>query len=119
MTTRKSKQETAVESTNTVRLVGRISRPAQERTLPSGDQVSGFRVVVPRVAKTGRPGSDSLACSAWTARARSAAARWQVGDWVELDGAVRSRFYRGAAGPTSIVEIEVRRGRLIRRAATA
>ena len=119
MTTQKSEVEEAVESANAVRLVGRISQPAQVRVLPSGDHVATFRVVVPRAARATRPGSDSLACSAWTARVRRTAERWAVGDWVELEGAIRSRFYRGATGPASIVEVEVSRGRLIRRAASA
>jgi single-strand DNA-binding protein len=119
MTTQKDSGREPVETANTVRLVGRISQPAQERTLPSGDIVTGFRVVVPRAARASRPGSDSLACSAWTARTRRSVGRWTVGDWVELEGAIRSRFYRGASGPASIVEIEVVRGRLIRRAASA
>lgn len=119
MTTQKSDMQEAVETANEVRLVGRISQPAQGRVLPSGDRVTGFRVVVPRPARASRPGSDSLACSAWTARTRRTVERWQVGDWVELEGAIRSRFYRGETGPASIVEIEVDRARLIRRAANA
>ena len=119
MTTQKSEEQEAVQTANTVRLVGRISQPAQERVLPSGDTVTGFRVVVPRAARASRPGSDSLACSAWTARTRRTVERWAVGDWVELEGAIRSRFYRGVTGTASIVEVEVSRGRLIRRAASA
>ena len=119
MTTQKVEEQEAIEAANVVRLVGRISQPAQERALPSGDVVAGFRVVVPRAARASRPGSDSLACSAWTARMRRTAERWAVGDWVELEGAIRSRFYRGATGPASIVEVEVTRGRIIRRAATS
>ena len=121
MTTQKSEAQDrrTVESTNLVRLVGRISQPAQDRVLPSGDTVSNFRIVVPRPARATRPGSDSLACSAWTSRLRRTTERWAVGDWVELEGAIRSRFYRGPTGPSSIVEVEVSRGRLIRRAASA
>ncbi len=119
MTTQETEQQEAIGAANVVRLVGRISQPAQVRELPSGDSVTTFRIVVPRAARARRPGSDSLACSAWTARMRRAAERWAVGDWVELEGAVRSRFYRGPAGPSSIVEVEVGRGRLIRRAESA
>jgi single-strand DNA-binding protein len=119
MTTTTAKEQEALESANVVRLVGRISKVAQERTLPSGDSVTNFRIVVPRAARASRPGSDSLACSAWTARLRRTTGRWAVGEMVEVEGAVRSRFYRGPAGPSSIVEVEVSRGRLIRRAASA
>ena len=119
MTTHRSEEQEAVETANVVRLVGRVTQPADERTLPSGDTVTNFRVVVPRGPRATRPGSDSLACSVWTARVRRTVDRWGVGDWVELEGAVRSRFYRGPAGPSSIVEVEVSRAKLIRRAASA
>ena len=39
------------EAVNEVRLVGRISAAPVERTLPSGDTVWTFRIVVPRAAK--------------------------------------------------------------------
>ena len=119
MTTQRSDKQDTVETANVVRLVGRVTQPAEDRALPSGDIVTNLRVVVPRGPRASRPGSDSLGCSVWTARVRRTVERWGVGDWVELEGAVRSRFYRGPAGPSSIVEVEVSRARLIRRAASA
>ena len=119
MTTQKSEEQETVEAANAVRVVGRVTQPAEDRTLPSGDTVTNFRIVVPRGSRACRPGADSLACSVWTARVRRTVERWGVGDWVELEGAIRSRFYRGPAGPSSIVEVEVSRAKLIRRAASA
>jgi single-strand DNA-binding protein len=101
---------------NEVRLVGRVSGPPEERQLPSGDSLVSFRVVVERgpvAAAAGRSRAkvDTLDCVAWAARVRRTVTSWQPGDVVEIDGAVRRRFRRTPAGPTSRVEIEVVRGR--------
>jgi single-strand DNA-binding protein len=101
---------------NEVRLVGRISQAPEERVLPSGDVLWTFRVVVARPASSGRSSVDALECAAWTARARRSVASWQPDDVVEVSGAVRRRFFRTGAGAASRVEVEVSRGRLIRRA---
>jgi single-strand DNA-binding protein len=107
---------------NEVRLVGRVSGPPEERQLPSGDLLVSFRVVVERdpvavAAGWSRARVDTLDCVAWAARARRTVTSWQPGDLVEIDGAIRRRFRRTPAGPTSRVEIEVARGRRRRGAA--
>jgi single-strand DNA-binding protein len=113
----KKKKEVPVEGViNEVRLVGRISQAPQERTLPSGDVLWTFRVVVPRPVSAGRGPVDALECAAWSSRARRSVASWRADDVVEVSGAVRRRFFRTAAGAASRVEVEVSRGRLIRRA---
>jgi single-strand DNA-binding protein len=111
---------------NEVRLVGRVSGQPEERQLPSGDSLVSFRVVVGRgpvadAAERSRARVDTLDCVAWAARVRRTVTSWQPGDVVEIDGAVRRRFRRTPAGPTSRVEIEVLRGRRRRggRAATS
>ncbi|MDQ6875401.1 MAG: single-stranded DNA-binding protein [Actinomycetota bacterium] len=86
--------------------------------MPSGDAAVVWRVVVDRAAgPASRPpaGSrvDTLACIAWAAGARRAALRWQIGDVVEIDGALRRRFWRSATGPTSRYEVEVHKGRRV------
>lgn len=117
-----SRRETAPPApavgVNEVRLVGRVSGPPEERVLPSGDAVWTFRVVVPRPPGGTRGVVDALECAAWSARTRRSVASWRVDDVVEVSGAVRRRFYRGASGAVSRVEIEVASGRLIRRAAS-
>jgi single-strand DNA-binding protein len=120
MPAQQKKRGAAEAAINEVRLVGRISQAPEERTLPSGDVLWTFRVVVPRPPASGR-GSvvDALECAAWTSRARRSVASWQADDVVEVSGAVRRRFFRTmAGGAASRVEVEVSRGRLIRRAAT-
>ena len=110
----------ADDAVNEVRLVGRLSAAPQERVLPSGDTVWTFRVVVPRPEDQagGRSTVDALECAVWTGRVRRSVAAWAVGDVVEVTGAVRRRFFRAGGAPASRVEVEVSRGRLIRRAGT-
>ena len=103
---------------NEVRLVGRISQPPQERVLPSGDTVWTFRVVVDRPARRSRSRQsvDALECAAWTSRARRSVANWSVDDVVEVNGALRRRFFRSGGAAASRVEVEMTSGRVIRRA---
>lgn len=112
-------QVDAPAAVNEVRLVGRVAATPAELTLPSGDVLMTFRVTVDRRGATTRQRVDALECSAWTARVRRSVAGWRPGDVVEVEGAVRRRFFRTAAGTGSRVEIEVASGRLIRRAPDA
>ncbi len=115
-----AQQQAAIDAVNEVRLVGRVSQQPEERVLPSGDAVWTFRVVVPRAAVPGRRAQvDALDCAAWSPRARRSAAAWSVDDVVEVSGALRRRFFRAAGGPASRFEVEMERGRLIRRAGSA
>lgn len=112
--------EVLVEEINEVRLLGRVSGEPQRRTLPSGDELWTFRVVVPRPASDrGRQPVDALECVAWSGRARRSVSRWADGDQVEVSGAMRRRFYRAGGATVSRVEVEVSRARVIRRAASA
>ena len=109
-------------SANTVRLRGRVSTGPVERELPSGTVVVGIRLSVPREASPMTKGSrqtiDWVDCSAWGATQRRAASRWSEGDVVEIDGALRRRSTRVAGGFTTRVEVEILRGRVVRRAET-
>jgi single-strand DNA-binding protein len=94
---------------NSVTLSGRISGAAQLRTLPSGDELVTFRVIVRRH----EGGVDTLDCMAFRADVRRRALTWEPGDRVELDGVLRRRFWRGASGPVSRTEVEVRSARRV------
>ena len=109
-------QSPADAGVNEVRLIGRLSQAPEERVLPSGDVLVTFRVVVPRPAPSGRSTVDALECAAWSSRARRSVATWKPDDVVEVIGAVRRRFFRTAGGAASRVEVEVSRGKVIRRA---
>ena len=100
---------------NQVLLVGRVAAPPEERTLPSGDVLLSWRLVVDRPAQ--RPGArsqgrraptvDTLDCTAWSARARRSARSLDTGDVVQVEGALRRRFWRSAGGAASRCEVEV------------
>jgi single-strand DNA-binding protein len=95
---------------NEVILWGRVSAPPDERELPSGDSIVTVRIVVGRDGAARSRSSqrvDTIDCVGWTVRAQRSMRRWAAGDQVELEGAIRRRFYRGVAGPVSRVEVEV------------
>lgn len=97
---------------NEILLVGRVTSPPVDRTLPSGDVVRSWRVTVDRDDEDGR--FDVVDCTAWTARVQRAAASWQRGDVVEIEGALRRRFWRGGGGAlASASEVEVHRARRV------
>lgn len=105
---------------NDVHLVGRLSAPPLERTLPSGDLLCSFRVVVHRLDGdgTGRRRVDALDCHTWSGKVRRQALGWREGDVLEIRGALRRRFFRTAAGTRSMTEVEVLSARVVRRAGT-
>ena len=111
----------ADDAINEVRLVGRLSAEPELRTLPSGDSLWTFRVVVPRGPQPTRSRAtvDTVECAVWSGRVRRTVASWQEGDVVEVSGAIRRRFFRAGGGAASRVEVEVAAGRLIRRRRTA
>lgn len=101
----------SVLSCNEVRIVGRLSRAAEQRELPSGDVLVAFVVVVDRPpaarSSTIRPQThDSLDCVAWTAQTRRRALALEPGDVVEVLGAVRRRFWTAGVAKASRYEVE-------------
>lgn len=108
---------------NEVILWGRLAAPAEERVLPSGDAIVTLRVVIPRRgtrlegARAERKGQvDTIDVVCWTKSTRRTALRLQPGATVEVEGALRRRFFGGAAGRQSRYEVEA--GRLRRLAGT-
>ncbi len=102
---------------NEVVLAGRLAADAEERELPSGDQIVTLRVIVPRkgghrrrAAPEGggpRPVSvDTIDVVCWTAATRRAALRLRAGDVIEVEGALRRRFFGGPTGRQSRYEVE-------------
>jgi single-strand DNA-binding protein len=117
---------------NDVVLVGRVSAEPSPRVLPSGDELLSWRLVVGRVtvgrvtvgratgspatgsraagskpATTNAPTIDTIDCIAYKAAVRRLAARCVGGEILEVHGALRRRFWRGANGLASRYEVEV------------
>ena len=98
----------AVDAQNHVTLQGRLAAAPQERTLPSGDALVHFRVVVSRARpRDGGPTVDTLDCVAWTAALRKRLLRLDPGQEVAVAGALRRRFWRSERGSASRCEVEV------------
>lgn len=102
---------------NEVQLTGRVSGEPTEREMPSGDRLVQLRVVVPRPLRrarsrdtTGSTGTrrqvDTIDVACWTARTRAAALRLTDGSGVQVEGALRRRFFRTGAGAVSRYEVE-------------
>ncbi|MFN2624510.1 MAG: single-stranded DNA-binding protein [Mycobacteriales bacterium] len=112
----------APEHRNSVELVGRVSAPAVERVLPSGDPLVTFRLVIVRPDGRGGGGGDrktydTIDCLAWRGDVRRMVGGWQAGDVVEVSGALRRRFWRTDHGAESRTEVEVAAGRRLVKAA--
>ncbi|MGR6963879.1 single-stranded DNA-binding protein [Geodermatophilus sp. URMC 61] len=108
----------AVIDRNVVVLRGRLSAPAEVRTLPSGDTLVSFRLVVRRPEPRARGQStDALPCITYDRALQRRIAAWQAGDVVEVEGALQRRFWRTASGTASVTEVNCRRGHKVPRSA--
>jgi single-strand DNA-binding protein len=107
------------DEVNQVTLVGRLSKPAEQQVLPSGDALLKFRVIVGRPEPmSSRQTVDALDCVVWAKRPAKSVSVWRGGDVVEVRGQLRRRFFAPAGGGrVSRCEVEVTTARLIRRAA--
>lgn len=108
------------EPVNLVRLRGRVTTAPEQRTLPSGTAIVTFRISVGRgvspMTSSSKQTVDWVDCAAWGGRVRRSALGWAVGDVVEVEGALRRRFYRGANGTATRLEVEALGGRVLVRA---
>jgi single-strand DNA-binding protein len=107
----------AVIDRNDVLLRGRMSGPAELRTLPSGDVLLTFRLVVrrPEPARARGQSSDVLTCVTFDRSLQRRAAVWQKDDVVEVEGALQRRFWRTPNGTASVCEVNCRKGRKVPR----
>lgn len=105
-TSRRAKRTELVEHRNEVVMVGRLAAAPVPRTLPSGDEVVSWRLVVERPAGS-TPSSDTVNCSAFGGRVRSQALSWEPGEVIEVSGALHRRFWRGQGGLQNRYEVDV------------
>lgn len=103
MVTKKKDLEDFDYSLNDCLLRGRVSAPAVERELPSGDRVVEFRLIISRAE---RDGVDTLDIAAWSSKSRRSGLSLKAGEWIEVAGSVRRRFWQGPAGLASRWQIE-------------
>ena len=106
------------EHSNDVHLVGRVTADPVERELPSGDLLVQWRLSVerdPAQRTVSKATVDVLECCAVRAALRRTVGSWRAGDVVEIEGALRRRFWRAESGPQSRYEVEVRAARRLAR----
>lgn len=102
-----SKEKIVYEETdyslNDVMLRGRVSDCAVEKTLPSGDKVVEFRLIVTRIESSG---VDTLDIAAWSAKSRRSALTLKADEWIEISGAIHRRFWKAPTGLASRWQVE-------------
>lgn len=95
-------------SLNDVALRGWVTTTATERELPSGDLVVQFRIAITRP----EGGVDTIDLESWSAKTRRSALTLKDGEWVEIVGSIRRRFWKSQAGLASrwqVVTTEIKR----------
>lgn len=98
------------DADNQVLLRGRVADAAETRTLPSGDELVSFRLIVDRsvaARRRSRQLVDTFDCSAWTSRLRAKALRLKPGDRVQVEGELRRLFSSTSGGVSSRVYVDL------------
>jgi single-strand DNA-binding protein len=90
---------------NRVELAGRVSGEPSEKTLPSGDIVAEFRLIIDR---DDRQGVDTLDVAVWKAQLRKRALSLEAEEWIGIKGVLRRRFWKGSSGIASRWQVEAR-----------
>jgi single-stranded DNA-binding protein len=101
---------------NEIVVVGRLSMEPTDRQLPSGSLLTQWRLAVRRpVGHPSHQRADALDCVTFNDDVRQAVEAWRLDDVVEIEGAVRRRWWRGG----SRYEIEVSTARTVKRRTSA
>jgi single-strand DNA-binding protein len=110
--TKSAQKEEATEevdySLNDVALRGWVTTIASERELPSGDLVVQFRIAISRP----EGGVDTIDLESWSAKTRRTASSLKDGEWVEISGSIRRRFWKSGGALASrwqVVTSEIKR----------
>lgn len=92
---------------NNVEIQGMLSHLPVERKLANGDTSLNWRIKVQRQDS----GSDSIPCTiTYEKSSKSILNRLlnlEIGNFVEISGELRSRYWQGSAGSSSRIEVEV------------
>ena len=104
--------------TNSVLLVGRVTGTGEEVELPSGNILAKFRIVVPREKPETKVVVDTIECVAFKPAIQKKIMKLELEDVVEVEGSLRRRFWQGATGVASKVEVEVTSLKVIKKTGT-
>jgi len=99
------------EYRNEIDLIGRVSNSGVIKTLPSGDTVVEFRLIVGR---DNREGVDTLDVAVWKNALKKRALGLEPNEWVAVTGAIRRRFWRSGAILASRWQVEARELKRVR-----
>jgi single-strand DNA-binding protein len=93
-----------------VELRGRLGKSVIQRTLPSGDLITIFSVIVDRAEReiVGKVCVDTIPCQTQRVSIATKVSTWQPGSEITVSGVLRRRFWRGVHGLGSALEVEVR-----------
>lgn len=93
---------------NEVLLVGRLSAAAEERSLPSGDTMTKWRLLVRRRRPNKRGGTitDSIPCVSFDPEVAGVLRGLKPRDTMEVTGAFRCRVFGPASGKIWTYEVE-------------
>ncbi|MER7210323.1 single-stranded DNA-binding protein [Streptosporangium sp. NPDC000239] len=96
---------------NEVTLVGRLPEAVRIRSLQSGGTLGTWRMIVRR-QRRGRGGQvDTIPCASFEPEVTVTAAEWLADDMVEVEGALRRRWWGSEGSKSSGYEVEVRSAR--------
>ncbi|WP_170247419.1 single-stranded DNA-binding protein [Nonomuraea zeae] len=93
---------------NEVLLVGRLSAAVEEHSLPSGDTVTKWRIIVRRRQhRKGAALTDSIPCVTFDPETAAIVRGLKPRDYVEVTGAFRCRVFGPSAAKIWRYEVEV------------
>lgn len=84
-------------SLNDVALRGWVTTIGVEREYAGGETAVQFRIAITRA----EGGVDTIDIEAWSAETKRVALKLQDGDWVEINGSIRRRFWKSGSGLAS------------------
>ncbi|MER7133222.1 single-stranded DNA-binding protein [Streptosporangium saharense] len=96
---------------NEVRLVGRLPEAARIRSLQNGSTLGTWRMIVRRQRRGRGNQVDTIPCASFEHEVTVTAAEWLADDMVEVEGALRRRWWGSEGTKSSGYEVEVRSAR--------